>query len=232
MLAADVMTGDVATIGPEASIAMAVDKMVRGRISGLPVVEAGGAILGMLTEGDLLHRIELATVPRHAAWLNFLRGPERAAEEYVHSHTRTVEDLMSLSPVTVEAATPLSEVVALMERHRIRRVPVLRDGRLVGIIARADLVRALGAALAAEPAGRRPDADIRSDILAELKTQDWAGASSFRVHVANGIVELTGVAQSDTVRLAVRAAAAQVPGVTSVQDTIAVEPPQIMAIGA
>jgi len=230
MLAVDVMTSDVATIGPDSSIAAAVDAMVRGRISGLPVVSPGGEVIGMLTEGDLLRRIELATVPKRAAWLTFLRGPERSAEEYVRTHTHTVADVMTPTPVTVDIATPLAEVVALMERHRIRRVPVLRAGKLVGIVSRADLVRALANAMAVEPVGGRPDADIRADILAELKGKDWTGMSSIRVEVDHGVAQLTGIAQSESVRLAMRAAAGQVPGVLSVQSEIDVEPPA-MAFG-
>jgi CBS domain-containing protein len=230
MLAVDVMTSDVATIGPETSIAAAVNAMVRRRISGLPVVSPDGEVVGMLTEGDLLRRIELATVPKRAAWLTFLRGPEREAEEYVRTHTHTVSDVMTPTPVTVDIATPLREVVALMERHRIRRVPVLRAGKLVGIVSRADLMRALANAMAVDPVGGRPDADIRADILAELKAQDWTGLSSIRVEVDHGIVVLSGIAQSDSVRLAIRAAAENVPGVLAVQSGLDVEPP-MMAVG-
>ncbi len=223
MRAQDVMTTGVATIRSDASIAEAVRRMVDDRISGLPVVDAGGEIVGMLTEGDLLRRVELATLPQRPAWLNFLRGPDLAAEEYVRTHTRTVADLMTPEPVTVDAAAPLQEVVGEMQRHRVRRVPVLRDGRLVGIVSRADLVRALGASLPPAASPARSDAEIERDFKAELDRQSWTGNIAIEVAVEQGVLRLSGVAPSDAVRLALRAAAEQIPGVVAVENAVAVE---------
>ena len=147
MLASDIMTLSVRTVRADARIEEAIAMMLALRVSGVPVLDPEGRLAGMLTEGDLLRRAEIATGPHRPAWLDFLRGPSRAAAEYVRLNSRRVEDLMTREVVTVAADAPLDAVVALMMQHHVKRVPVLKDGALAGIVSRADLMRALGQAL-------------------------------------------------------------------------------------
>ena len=143
MLAGDVMTRKVISVASDASAMQAGALMLKHQISGLPVVDAGGILLGIISEGDFLRRAELGTQRRRARWLEFLIGPGRLANEYVHACGRKATEIMTPNPYTVSETATLSEVVQLMERHRIKRVPVVCGRRLVGIVSRTDLLRAL-----------------------------------------------------------------------------------------
>ncbi len=145
----DVMTRNVISIAAGEPVLNAVNTMLQNRISGLPVVDAQGSLVGMVTEGDFLRRGEIGTQRRRPKWLEFLVGPGRLADEYVHASGRKVEEVMTTDPVTVSEDDSLETVVELMERRRIKRLPVLRDGKMVGIVSRANLMHAL-ASLARE----------------------------------------------------------------------------------
>jgi CBS domain-containing protein len=213
----DVMTPRVISIETDAPVMRAVRLMLQNRISGLPVVGSKGELVGMVTEGDFLRRGELGTQRRRGRWLEFLIGPGRLADDYVRSRGRKVEEVMTREPVTVTEDTPLDEVVRLMERHRIKRLPVLREDKLVGIVTRANIMHAL-VSLATEskapPAG--DDAAIRAQILAECSKQSWAPMSN--VVVRNGVVELWGTITDERERAALIVAAENVPGVKTVHD--------------
>jgi CBS domain-containing protein len=216
MRARDVMTPRVISIGPDAPIIQAVRLMLQNRISGLPVVGPKGELVGMVTEGDFMRRGEIGTHRHRSRWLEFLIGPGRLADEYVHARGRRVEEVMTRGPVTVTEDTALDEAVRLMERHRIKRVPVVRDGGLVGMVTRANIMHAL-VSLAAEakvPAG--DDSAIREQILAEYNKQSWAPATN--VVVRNGVAELWGVITDERERQALIVAAENVPGVKVVRD--------------
>lgn len=175
MLASEIMVSPVKSIGPEATIAEAVELMLSSHISGLPVVDADGRLVGLISEADFLHRAELGTTKRKPRWIEFLLGPGETAESYVMSHARKVGELMTRDLITVDASASLNEVVDLMERRRIKRVPVMSGGQLVGIISRSDLVRALATTLApkkAAAAGEVSDEAILDKLMAELKTRD------------------------------------------------------------
>ena len=136
MKAADIMTHNVISVQPETTILLAADLMLQHRISGLPVVDSVGHVVGIVTEGDFLRRVETGTQRKRARWLEFIVGPGRLAEEYVRSSSRRVEDVMTQSVHTIREETLLSDAVELMERHCIKRLPVLRDHELVGIVSR------------------------------------------------------------------------------------------------
>ncbi len=232
MLASDVMTRDVATVHPATPIAEAVAKMVELTISGVPVLGDDGLVAGILTEGDLLRRVELGTSPHHSSWLNFLRGPGLAASEYVRTHTLSVGDVMTHDPLCVGPEASLGEVVAAMERGHVRRVPVVKEGRLIGIISRADLVRALSHRLCAGAPDRRPDEALRAEIVNEMNRQGWHTMCRVKVAVENGRVILQGIAQSEPVLRAVRVAAEGVAGVVEVDNRVTVLDPAVTALGA
>jgi CBS domain-containing protein len=218
MNAADVMTKRVLTVKFDATLSEAVELMLKNGISGLPVVDGSGALVGMLTEGDLLRRVETGTERKRARWLEFLLGPGKMAAEYVHAHGRKVNEVMSNQAKTVGPATPLEEVVSLMEKQRIKRVPVVEHGRLIGIVSRANLMQALMAVSSVIPPTSASDEEIRARLWTDLEKTEWAPIGLINVIVRDGIVHLHGTITDGRERAALCAAAENVPGVKAVQD--------------
>lgn len=226
MRARQIMSSPVVSACPKTTLRRAIDLMLEAGISGLPVIDARGVLVGIVTEGDLLRRTELGTEGRAPRWIQYLRSPGKLAEEYAHSHGRLVEEVMSSPVTTVTEDAPLHAIVEIMARARIKRVPVLRGSAVVGTVSRADIVRALGAALAADqPIGNRSDADIRHDILAEFGRAICIPKATIEVAVEGGTVELHGWITDERERGAVHAAVEGVPGVTALRDHLTwVEP--------
>lgn len=218
MKALDVMQREVITTTPDAAIEDAVRLMVAHRISGLPVVDAAGNVVGIFSEGDLLRRTELGTARTSSGWRAWLAGPGRDARDYVLSHARKVGEAMSAPVISVKPETQLSEVVALMESRRVRRLPVLDGNRLVGIVTRSDLIRALESLLPKVDAAPVADAEIRRRLLASFRTQRWTPHTSFDVKVENGVAELIGIITDPAAREAARVLAENTPGVRGVVD--------------
>jgi CBS-domain-containing membrane protein len=229
MNVSDIMTKPVISVTPETPIGEVARLMLQHRISGLPVVDPKGAVVGIVTEGDLLRRVETGTQRRHRHWVELLISPGRLAKEYALANARQAGEVMSAEVVAVAPEAALDDVVALMERHHIKRVPVIDGGRLVGIVSRANMVRALVhnlARMAALAAGKGAgDEDIRERILAEIAQQPWGPRASVDVRVAAGIVELCGSITDERERTALRVLAENIPGVTAVRDHLVwVEP--------
>jgi len=218
MNAKDVMTPDVLTVDPDASVLEAIRLMLQRRISGLPVLDATGTLVGMVTEGDFLRRAELGTERHAPRWFEFLAGPGRLANEYVHAKGRKVHDVMTGDVHAVREDTPLNEIVDTMERRRIKRVPVLRGHKLVGIITRSNLLRALAGLSRGTPESSASDATIREAFVAELKKQSWAPLAAIDVVVIDGVVKLSGAILDERQRHALRVAAENIPGVKKVED--------------
>ena len=217
----DVMTSPVISIEPETPVLQAVRIMLQRRISGLPVIDKDGRLAGMVTEGDFLRRAETGTERRRPRWLEYLVGPGRLADEYTHSHGRKVSEIMTADPVTVTEETSLEEVVKLMEKRQIKRLPVVRGEEVVGIISRANLVHALaGMAREVKPVAAG-DQGIRDRLLAELAKQPWAPVALIDVIVKDGIVDLWGTITDERERQAIIVAAENVPGVKRVNDHLA-----------
>jgi CBS domain-containing protein len=217
MKASDLMTRDVITVGRKASVANAIRLMLDNNVSGLPVLD-DGKMIGILTEGDLLRRSETGTERHRPRWLEILMGPGRMAGEYVRSHGRKVEEIMTTDLVSVAGDTPLDEVVGLMERRRIKRVPVIEGEVLVGVVSRLDLLRALLCAIEAQHTEHRGDDDIREQIVAELAKAAWVPRDGLSISVKDGVVDLNGVILDEKEREALRVVAENVPGVRSVED--------------
>jgi CBS domain-containing protein len=218
MRAADIMTGRVVSVGAEASVLEAIRSMLQHKISGLPVVDGEGLIVGIVTEGDFLRRAETGTQRKRTRWLEFLMGSGRLAAEYVRTHGRKVSEVMTPNPVTIDECTPLAEVVRILEERRIKRVPVVRGRRVVGIISRANLLHALASVAHEMAAGAQSDAAIRDEILTELAKQPWAPKHFVNPVVRNGVVELWGSIFDERERQAVRVAVENVAGVKTVKD--------------
>ena len=216
----NVMTVPVISVEPTTSIGEAAKLMLAQRISGLPVVKRDGTLVGLISEGDLLRRVELGTERARSWWLDFFVSPGKAADEYVHAHGRKVEEVMSTDVVTIRRAASLGDAVEAMSRHRIKRLPVVEDGKLLGMITRSDVLRALAQAQPARDPAAVNDQQIRQAVIAELARQRWSISGLIRVHVEHGAVELSGTIFDERARLAVRVAAENVAGVKSVSDRL------------
>ncbi|MGO8919662.1 MAG: CBS domain-containing protein [Stellaceae bacterium] len=231
MKASDIMTRGALTVAADSTVEAAARLMLSHRISGLPVVDSGGAVIGMVTEGDLLRRTEIGTELRRGRWLELLLGPGRLAREYVHSHARKVDEVMTREVASIGPETPLAEAVALMEKRHVKRLPVIDQGQLVGILSRANLLSALLELLAAPVPGASSDREIRARLLAEIDKQRWAPRACVDVAVADGIVELRGAITDERERAALRVAAENLPGVKGIRDHLVwVEPVSGMVI--
>ena len=218
MKAADVMTRPVISVAPDEQITHAARLMLQNKISGLPVVDGSGKLVGVVTEGDFLRRAETGTQKRRPRWIEFLLGPGRLASEYVHTSGRKVGEIMTDEVYTVAEDAPLEEVVRLMERRRVKRVPVMRGDQLVGIVTRANLLRAL-ASIAGEAAPvSADDSAIRERLLDELNKQSWAPVSMISVIVRNGVVQLSGALTDERQRQGIHVAAENIPGVKKIED--------------
>ena len=215
----DVMTRQVISIEPGMSVRQAAQLMLQRRISGLPVIDKAGRLVGIVTEADFLRRAETGTQRRRARWLEFLMGPGPLADEYVHTHGRKVEEVMTPDPETVAEDGELDEVVQLMEKRRIKRLPVVRGKRVVGIVSRANLLHALVSAGRDVKPPTPNDEAIRERLLADLNNQRWAPL--INVVVRNGIVELWGSLTDERQRQAVVVAAENISGVKVVRDHLA-----------
>jgi CBS domain-containing protein len=225
MNVSDVMTPQVLSVTPDASVAAAAQLMLQKRISGLPVIDDHGNLAGIVTEGDFLRRAETGTGRRRPRWIEFFMGPGRLSDEYVRLSGRKVGDVMTPEVQTVPPDAPLEQAIRLMERHNIKRVLVVDNGKVVGIVTRANLLHAM-ASFAHEIAPlSAADAAIRERLLAELKVQPWAPVTAIDVTVRNGVVQLSGVIMEERQRQALRVAAENIPGVKNVEDNVVwVEP--------
>src|SRR5579863_2173834 len=214
----DVMTKDVIGVSPKAAVADALDIMTRSRLSGLPVIDEAGSLVGIVSEADFLRRAELGTEkPGH--WLASMFLPGRAADIYARAHARRVDEIMTTDVATIGENGSLADAVAVMERKRVKRLPVVKDGKVIGMIARADFIHAL--ALFVRQPYDEPlvgDAEIKKRIDAEMRAQPWAPMASVEAVVKDGVVSLHGVITDERERSALRALVENVDGVRSVHD--------------
>ncbi len=219
MLASEIMTTDVATVGPETTVRDVVALLIDRGISAVPV-QSDGRLVGIVSEGDLLRRAELGTERKRSRWLEIATPGDCLAAEYIQEHGRKVADVMTKDVVTVRHDTPVNEIAALLEQRRIKRVPILRDGKLVGIVSRANLVQALALHGTPEAPAMAPnDIEIRSAILAELGLHKWGGFPLIaNVIVRYGTVHVFGVLRSESERRAMLVIIENTPGVAEIKD--------------
>lgn len=217
MRAHQIMTRSVTSVSPETDLATAAKLMLQRRISGLPVVDDNGALVGVVSEGDLLRRSEIGTQQKRPRWVQYLLSPGRAASDFVHERGRKVKDVMTPDTITASEDTPLAELVSLMERNGVKRLPVLRDTKLVGIITRANLIQAVAGMAREIPDPTADDDHIRDRIIRTVMATDWCPIG-FQVAVRNGVVHLYGLIVNDSSRRASIVAAENTAGVKSVHD--------------
>ena len=215
LTAADVMTTDVISVDLDKPVREIAELLYTRRISGVPVVDADGRAIGIVSEGDLIGHAAIVGEHHRSWWLSLFADESVTARDYVKAHGRTARDVMSTNVVSVEETATLAEIAGTLHRHRIKRVPVVRGGKPIGIVTRGDLLKAL-ATLETEPPKSVDDRAIREQLMRELRSQPWAHVLDLRVE--NGVVHLHGTVQTDDERRALRIAAENVPGVKRVED--------------
>ncbi|MBV9115306.1 MAG: CBS domain-containing protein [Hyphomicrobiales bacterium] len=219
MLARDVMTTPVISVTPATRTRDAVELMLAHHLSGLPVLDENGKLIGILSEGDLIRRSELGTEKHRSRFIAFILGPGRAAHDYTKSHSRFVRGVMTQEVIAVAEETPIEEIVGLMEKHGIKRMPVMRASDIIGMVSRSDLLRALVAA-SRKREETMNDAAIKARILDEIAKEEWAPQNSVAVGVKDGAVVLTGTIFDARQRLALKVVVENTPGVKTVQDRL------------
>lgn len=220
MLVQSIMTSPAITITPKASVAEAAKLMLENHISGLPVADEEGHVVGIVSESDFLRRGELDTARKRSWWLSLLVSSGKLADEYAHANGRRIDEVMS-SPVTsVSPYTDVADAVEILEKKNIKRLPVVANGKIVGIVARSDFLRALSRTLPTNSVSQK-DEQIETAIVQELAKQSWIRNGFIQVSVKDGIAELSGTIFDERERLAAKIAAENVAGVKSVSDQIA-----------
>ena len=224
MRAHQIMTRSVTTVTPETTILEAANIMLQRHLSGLPVVDTAGKLVGIVSEGDFLRRSEIGTQRKRGRWLKFLLGAGKAATDFVHEHGRKVSEVMTQDPLTITEDTPLEEIVAKMESNGVKRLPVMNGDKLVGIVSRANLLQAVASLTRDVPDPTADDDHIRRRIIAVLEKNDWCPLG-LNVVVRNGIVHLSGVITEERSRQASIVGAENIAGVKKVHDHLCwVEP--------
>jgi CBS domain-containing protein len=217
MRAHQIMTRSVITVTPDDTILAAAKLMLERHVSGLPVVDAAGKLVGIVSEGDFIRRSEIGTQKKRGRWLKFLLGAGEAATEYVHEHGKKISEVMTQDPLTITEDTPLDEIVASMETNGVKRLPVMNGTKLVGIVSRANLLQAVAGLARDIPDPTADDDHIRSRIMAAVDKNDWS-PFGLNVIVRDGIVHLSGVITEERSRQAAIVAAENVAGVRKVHD--------------
>jgi CBS domain-containing protein len=227
MKARDIMVSPVHTVKPDTLVKEVAKLFMERQISGVPVVDDQGKLVGIISEGDLLHRAEIGTGRRRSWWLSLLANDQVGAIDYIKEHAKYVKDVMTGNVITAAPDTRLDIIAALLEKNAIKRVPIVQDGRLVGLVSRANLIQALatsGGKLDIAPS----DTMIRDKLLAHLNAQSWAHTWLVNVTVKDGVVDLWGLVSSDSEKKAIRIAAESMPGVRAVNDNLKVRGPGSM----
>lgn len=217
MRAHQIMTRPVITVTADASIVNAAKTMLERHISGLPVVNETGKLIGIVSEGDFIRRAEIGTQRKRGRWLEFLVGPGKTADEFVHERGRKVAEIMTPDPCTISEDTTLDDIVHLMEKHNVKRLPVLRGDQIVGIVTRSNLLQAVCGLARDIPDPTADDDHIRNRIIKSIEKNDWRPLG-LGVIVSNGIVHLSGAITDDRSRQAAVVAAENVSGVKQVHD--------------
>lgn len=216
----ELMTSEVHGLDEDASLIDALKLMIDRRISGLPVVDSGGRLVGILTEGDLLRRAETGSEIHRPVWLQYLTSDRRLADEYVKAHARRVTELMTPNPVSISQDATAEDAVDLMLKHKIKRLPVVENGRLVGLVARSDLIKGLYSRIGGEHRPNLNDEQIADAISKLVERQKWAPKGTLQVRVIDGVVELEGIVFNEAARKALRVMVENIPGVADVVDEI------------
>lgn len=217
MRAHQIMTRPVITVTPETKVVDAANTMLQKHISGLPVVDASGKLVGIVSEGDFIRRSEIGTQRKRGRFLKFILGPGKAATDFVHEHGSKIGEIMTPQPLTVTEDTQLDAIAELMEKNGVKRLPVMRGDKIVGIVSRSNLLQAVASLARAIPDPTADDDHIRNRIIDVIEKNDWC-PFGLSVIVRDGIVHLSGVITEERSRKAAIVAAENVTGVVKVHD--------------
>jgi len=226
MKASDVMVRDVITVRADDTVQDVAKVLLKHRISGAPVVGERGEIIGIVSEGDLMRRAETGTQYRHTWWGECLIATETLAAEYVKANARKIADVMTTRVIAATPDTQLGDIAVMLEKNRIKRVPIVSGDKLVGIVSRANLLQAL-VSISSKTEGGKPadDAAIRAKVIERLDAQPWRQSLPINVIVHEGVVDLWGFVGSEAEHRAIRVAAEAAPGVRSINDNLKVGRP-------
>jgi CBS domain-containing protein len=228
MQAQDIMTKSIITANPDTSVQEIAKRLIENGISAVPVVENDGRLVGIVSEGDLMRRSESGTERHPSWWLFLLAGAEETARAYVRAHGKHAADVMTRRVITVDESTPIQEVAETLEKHRIKRVPVMSGNKLVGIISRANLLRGLAAQQIA-PTSLADDRKIKAMVEKSL-SEAGVRSTFLNVVVSGGVVNLWGMVETAEEKNAARVAAEATPGVKEVRENAGVIPPSVRAV--
>jgi len=223
MQAVDIMTKDVISVGPQEEVRAIAQLLLEHHISAVPVVDESHQVVGIVSEGDLMRRIQKEDGKEMSWWLSLFAGHKDPAD-YVKTHGRKAEEVMTANPMTIEEDTPLHKIARLLEKHRIKRVPVVKEGKLVGIVSRANLLQGLATEAAVSDSALKDDRAIREAILDEIEKNTGVRSAAISVTVSNGVAELWGLIDSSDQRKALEVAAENTPGVTRVENNLGYAP--------
>ncbi|WDO03386.1 CBS domain-containing protein [Aeromonas allosaccharophila] len=224
MIAANVMTIAPITVNENTPIFEVVDLLLNLKISGLPVLDSDGIMVGIVTEGDLLRRRELGTEIKHPHWKELFFSPGRLAKDYIQSHASYAGEIMTANPLTISPETPLDEVIGLMEENNIKRLPVVKANRLVGIVTRVDILKALQTIWTrdrdceSEKVKKTDDESVKKEIIERIHSQPWAPRSNIRITVQHGVVDIDGVIWDENIRAALITLIEEVTGNGDIYD--------------
>ncbi len=217
--ARDIMSGRVAAISPDASCRLAAKTMLKRKVSALLVLDAKRRLLGVISEGDLVHRMELGTRKKGSWWLALLTPDRTLAREYARAHGRKVADAMTRNVVVVAPDAKIHAIVALMDKHGVKRLPVVgADGKPVGVVSRADVLAAFAdAALDTQDRAPLSDADATAEIRKRLRKESWSDTALLNVAVDRGVARVGGICASKAQHDAIRSLCEAVPGIRHVE---------------
>jgi CBS-domain-containing membrane protein len=226
MRAKDIMVTEVITVGPQASVRDVAKLLLSNRISALPVVDEHGELIGIISEGDLARRAELGTNPHRSWWLEMFsrKSKEALAKEYLKSRGSKVRDVMTKNVITAKPTTSLRDIATLLEKHRIKRVPIVAKGKMIGIVSRANLIQALASLPKDTKRNMISDSRVRKKVVKQLQAEKWAKGSLLNVTVHNGMVKLWGIVDTEAEKEAVRVAVELVEGVRAIENNVTVLP--------
>lgn len=225
MKASDIMTTNVASVTADTPVSEVASMMIERNISGVPVVDADNRVIGIISEGDLIPRVESGAARHRSWWLSLFTSTEDRAKDFVKTHGKRARDVMTASVNTVSAGVPVAEIARILEKERVKRLPVVEGGKLVGVVSRADLLRAMAASEASLPAPPAGDRAIREALLEVLRSEGWAASAVVNVIVTDGVVHLWGLVETEQQRKAIIVAAEEISGVVGVEDHLGRELP-------
>jgi CBS domain-containing protein len=218
MQATEVMETHVVSVRPDTPVSDVARTLLSHKISAVPVIDKDGNLAGIVSEGDLIRRVETGTERHRSWWLRLLTTNEKLALDYVKSHARHAGEVMTHPVVTASESTTLAEIADLFEKNNIKRVPITKNGKITGIVGRADLLRVLAELHETATPATADDAAIQKEIVRQLNAEPWFSSTLVEISVRDGAVKIDGLVNSHEQREAIVVVAENADGVRTVND--------------